>query len=59
MSEMATHSENVVKKQVGQTRGDVWDRLYRLNCFIEKFSRPRPADDGHTVRKIVGKARPG
>ena len=59
MSEMATHCENVIKKQVGQTRGDVWDRLYQLNCFLGKFSRPRLANDGHTVRKVVGKARPG
>ena len=56
---MATHYDNVIKKQVGQTRGDIWDRLYQLNCFIGKFSRPRLANDGHTVRKVVGKARPG
>ena len=59
MSEMATHYENIIKKQVGQTRADVWDRLYRLNRFIARISRPRLANDGHTVRKVVGKARPG
>jgi hypothetical protein len=56
---MDTQRENVIKKQVGHMRGDVWDRLYRLNRFMAKLPRPRPADDGHTVRKIVGKARPG
>ena len=56
---MDTQRENVIKKQVGHLRGDVWDRLYRLNRFMAKFPRPRPADDGHTVPKIVGKARPG
>ena len=59
MSEMPTHYENVIKKQVGQTRADVWDRIYQLNCFIGKFSRPRLANDGYTVRKVVGKTRPG
>ena len=54
---MKTHYENAIKKQVGRTRGDVWDRLYRLNRFMARFPRPQPADDGHTVRKIVGKAR--
>jgi hypothetical protein len=56
---MDTQCENVIKKQVGHLRGDVWDRLYRLNRFMAKFPRPRPADDGHTVRKIVGKAHAG
>ena len=57
---MQTHCENkVIKKQVGHTRGDVWDRLYRLNRFVAKFPRPRSVDNGYTVRKIVGKARPG
>ena len=55
MSEMATHYENVIKKQVGQTRSDVWDRLYPLNCFIGKFSRSRLANDGHTVQKLLAK----
>jgi hypothetical protein len=53
------HSDNLIKKQIGQIRDDIWDRLYRLNCFIAKFSRSRPANDGHAIRKIVGKARPG
>ena len=44
MSEMATHYENVIKKQVGQTRSDVWDRLYPLNCFIGQ-SAVTAADD--------------
>jgi hypothetical protein len=56
---MDTQCENVIKKQVGQRRGDIWDRLYRLNRFMAKFRRPQLAHDGHTVRKIVGKARPG
>ena len=57
---MQTYCDNkVVKKQVGQTRGDVWDRLYRLNRFVAKFPRTRSVDNGYTVRKIVGKARPG
>ena len=56
---MDPQCEKLIKKQVGQLGGDVWDRLYRLNRFMAKFPRRRPADDGHTVRKIVGKARPG
>jgi hypothetical protein len=51
--------KELIKKQVGHTRGDVWDRLYRLNRFMAKFPRPRRDDDGHTVRKVVGKARQG
>ena len=39
MSETATHYENVIKKQVGHARGDVWDRLYRLNCFIATLQK--------------------
>jgi hypothetical protein len=34
---MNKQSEKVLKKQVGRTRGDVWDRLYRLNRFMAKF----------------------
>jgi hypothetical protein len=56
---METHSKYVIKKQVGHPRGDIWDRLYRLNRFMAKFPRPRRADDGHTIRKAVGKARSG
>jgi hypothetical protein len=51
--------KELIRKQVGRTRGDVWDRLYRLNRFMAKFPRSQRADDGHAVRKIVGKARPG
>jgi hypothetical protein len=50
--------KELIKKRVGRTRGDVWDRLYHLNRFMAKFPRPQQADDGHTVRKVVGKARP-
>jgi hypothetical protein len=49
--------KELIKKQVGRTRGDVWDRLYRLNRFMAKFPRARRADDGYAVRKVVGKAR--
>jgi hypothetical protein len=56
---METQSEHVIKKQVGHTRADVWDRLYRLNRFMAKFPRRQRAGDGHTIRKAVGKARPG
>jgi hypothetical protein len=48
-----------IKKEVGRIRGDVWDRLYRLNRFMAKFPRPPAVDDGHAVRKIVGKPRTG
>jgi hypothetical protein len=29
--------KELIKKQVGRTRGDVWDRLYRLNRFMQSF----------------------
>ena len=51
--------KELIKKQVGRTRGDVWDRLYRLNRFMAKLPRAQRAYDGHAVRKVVGKARPG
>ena len=54
---MSSRKERI-KKQVGRIRDDVWDRLYRLNLFAAKFPRPQSADDGHAVRKVVGKARP-
>ena len=50
--------KELIKKQVGRARSDVWDRLYRLNRFMAKLPRAQRADDGHAVRKVVGKARP-
>jgi hypothetical protein len=50
----------VIKKSVGKKkREDVWDELYRLNKFVAKFPRSHVAKDGNSVRKIVGKPRPG
>ena len=55
----AWRDKELIKKQVGRIRGDVWDRLYLLNQFMAKFPRPRQANNEHAVRKVVGKARPG
>ena len=54
-----SRDKELIKKQVGRTRGDVWDRLYHLNRFMAKLPRPQRADDGYPVRKVVGKPRPG
>src|SRR6266571_5176051 len=35
----ASRDKELIKKQVGRTRGDVWDRLYRLNRFVAKLAR--------------------
>jgi hypothetical protein len=51
--------KELIKKQVGRIRGDVWDRLYRLNRFVEKLPRPQRLNDEYPVRKVVGKPRPG
>jgi hypothetical protein len=49
-----------IKKVVGKKkRCDVWDELYRLNRFVAKIMPSRPDDNGHAVRKIVGKPREG
>ncbi len=47
-----------IKKIVGKKkRLDIWNELYRLNRFMAKFPRPRSADNGHAIRKVVGKPR--
>jgi hypothetical protein len=50
--------KELIQKEVGRMRGDVWDRLYRLNRFVAKFLRHERSNDEHAVRKVVGKARP-
>ena len=54
-----SRDKELIKKQVGRTRDDVWDRLYHLNRFMAKLPRPQRPDDGYPVRKVVGKPRPG
>ena len=47
-----------IKKIVGEKKClDIWNKLYRLNRFMAKFPRPRSADNGHAIRKVVGKPR--
>jgi len=50
--------KELIKKQVGRVRRDVWDRLYQLNHFMAKIPQPRQVNNEHTVRKIVGKTWP-
>jgi hypothetical protein len=47
-----------IKKIVGKKKClDIWNKLYRLNRFMAKFPRPRSPDNGHAIRKVVGKPR--
>lgn len=53
-------SSEIIKKVVGRKKpADVWDRLDQLNKFASKLKQPGTTDDGHPVRKTVGKPRPG
>jgi hypothetical protein len=47
-----------LKKVVGKKKsGDLWDELYRLNTFAANLGLLRPANDGYSIRKVVGKPR--
>jgi hypothetical protein len=53
-------SGEIVKKVVGEKKHtDVWDELYRLNVFAAKLGLLRSTDNGHPLRKVVGKPRQG
>ena len=51
-------SGELLKKVVGKKKpGNVWDELYRLNTFAANLGLLHSANDGHPIRKIVGKPR--